>query len=126
MAFPSPPGRGSAMAPAPSGERRPSAAGFWIGGIVLVVGLVGAGVWFSYASYNLFAAVDDFPRVTVPGTTTVPLDAGRYTLYAEYAGAQDDSSGEGVDPNAIHIADAAGNSVPVDPYVSSDSYLWGE
>jgi hypothetical protein len=64
-------------APAPTGKV-PSSAGYWIGGVIILVGAVAAVVWFVSGVSNLFSAVDDYPRFSVPGQATMPLEAASY------------------------------------------------
>lgn len=60
-----------------------SKAGYWIGGGLLVFGLVGAFAWGVIAFWHESGVVDKFERVPVPGTGTVRLDARDYVVYVE-------------------------------------------
>jgi len=84
---PPPPNFGLSPNPfAPSREIRPRGSWYFI---VVAVGLALAiiGVVVIAMSAIGFAdKIDDFRRVDVPGTATVVLDAGSYTVYAEGVG----------------------------------------
>ncbi|MEP1126541.1 MAG: hypothetical protein ABJH68_21865 [Ilumatobacter sp.] len=75
--FPTP---GSAQ---PKADIRPRARWFWIGGLVMVLGVVLAIVLGVFGVIGISDTVDDFARVS-PGTDEVRIDsAGDYVIYAE-------------------------------------------
>ena len=76
---------------APLGKS-PSAIGYWIAGVIIVVGAVAALVWFVSGVSNLFSEVDTYPRFSVPGQVTT-AGGRRYKVFAEYPGASGDVNG---------------------------------
>lgn len=107
-----PPPFGVAPSPfGPSHEIRPRASWYFI---VLGIGFVAAvlGVVLIVSTAIGFAnKIDDFHRIDVPGTQTIVLDAGAYTVYLEGAGGAD-----------ITIRKANEQLVPLRPYSSEVSY----
>src|SRR6185436_60739 len=91
----------------PGSAKRPSAAGYWIAGAIIVVGAVVALVWFISGISNLFSAVDTYPRFSVPGQIASPLEAERYKIFAEYPGATTDVNGVFRVGN-VSVTDASG------------------
>lgn len=75
-------------APAPPGDRarRPSAAGYWIAGVVFLAGSVGAIVWLAVTLVGAVTLPEDFAKVEVPGEMTVELDEGEHLLWQEERG----------------------------------------
>lgn len=74
----------SAPAPAPV-RRRPSTAGYWLGALVAVLATLGAFAWGTFAFLGWQTHVQEFPRLTSPGTTTVSVtDPGTRFLYLEH------------------------------------------
>lgn len=106
--------------PPPSGRLTPSgwwyvvAAAFGIGGVVLAI-VLGVGFAEDYAD-----RIDDFERVQVPGSETVVLDAGDYTIYQEFFGA-DDSVRFPPDVT-VNVTGPDGEAVDIDDYNGSFSY----
>ena len=95
-----------------------SRAGYWIGGGLVVAGLLGAVLWFVSALAGIDNDVDDFQRVPVPGEATVQLEARKYVVYYESLTAE-----EVVPPFKIAIADArTGTPVAIEPYGTSLTY----
>ena len=90
MAPPPPPAPVTTTRPAVSTKIRPSVAWYWIGGLLIAAGVIGAlvilGIWAARAS----DAVDNFARMKVaPGASQQGQGfnfarAGTYTLYYEY------------------------------------------
>jgi hypothetical protein len=113
--------------PAVPTKIRPSVAWYWIGGLLIAAGVIGAlvilGIWAARAS----DAVDNFARMKVsPGASEQGQGfnfarAGTYTLYYEYRSKVD---GEKIvnsdhDPPSqlqVVVTDAQGNDVAVRPY----------
>ncbi len=68
----------------PSG-RRPSTAGYWVGVLAAVLATVGAVAWGTLAFLGWRAHVEDFPRLTPPGTAVVSVThTGTRFLYLEH------------------------------------------
>ncbi len=110
-------------ADASSVPRRPSTAGVWIGVLILVAGLIGAGIWFVTGIVGIGRRINDLPRFTVPGQTTLTLEPGTYHLYAEYPDADNDPTPAG-SLSPIAVVDSHGNPIGVSP--SNDSpYAYG-
>jgi hypothetical protein len=120
-AAPSLPGAGPTVA-VPD-RRRPTAAGYWIAGLIIVVGAVAALIWFVSGISNLFSAVETYPRFTVPGQILTPLEARDYKIFAEYPGAMTDVGGVFRVGN-VTVVDGDGRSVPVRSSFSEETYSW--
>jgi hypothetical protein len=91
--------------------RTPSIAGYWLGALIAMVGLVLVGALVATAIVRMNDHIDAFPRIALPGVTTVTLDAstGR-TIYVE-----------GLAPLplaaiGLRVTDPNGNDVLVRPY----------
>ena len=76
-------------------------AGYWIGGGLMVVAVLGAILWAYSASRNVIDVVDDFKHVPVPGRSAVDLEARKYVIYVEGPNAD-----EVVPPVDISVTDA--------------------
>lgn len=102
----------------PSSEIRPSTAWYWIAaGVGLVCLLVGI-VLIVRTAITFVDKIDDFQRVDVPGTATIQLDEGSYTVYAE-----DGFFGEfAVSCSDIEIRDPRERTVELRPYSSRVTY----
>ena len=66
-----------------------SRRGYWIGGGLIVAGVLGAVLWFVLSLVRLGDQVDEFQRVRVPGEATVQLEAQKYIVYFEGANADE-------------------------------------
>lgn len=64
----------------------PSAAGYWIGGGVMVVGAAIAVVLFIQSVFGFVGKIDDLDRIAVPGEDTLELDDGEWVIYWEPVG----------------------------------------
>lgn len=77
-----------APAPAPSTTpdgRRPSTAGYWLGALLAALTTLGALTWGAVTFLGWQSHVEDFPRLTPPGTVTVSVtDTGTRFLYLEH------------------------------------------
>ena len=95
----------------PTATAVPSTSRYWLAAVIAIVGLV-AGVVFGVMSYrNSQDRIDDFDRVSIPGTMTVQLDEA--TVRVMYY--------EGTDTTrfnelSIAVTDPAGAPVDVSPY----------
>ncbi len=62
-----------------------SAAGYWVGALVAVLAVLGALVWAAFAFLGWRGHVEDFTRVTPPGTAVVTVtDTGTAYVYLEH------------------------------------------
>ncbi len=96
-----------------------SRAGYWIGGGLIVAGVVGAILW-GLLSFNAIGdTVDGFVRAPAPGSARAQLEARKYIVYAEGPGVGRDY----VPPVEFHIIDPTGPRVlPVAGYSASLTY----
>jgi hypothetical protein len=70
----------------PDQPHRPSRAGYAVGALITVAGLV-AGIVWGVSSYTAYLdRIEQFPRIDVPGSGSVQLAAGEYVLYYEGRG----------------------------------------
>ncbi len=79
----------AAFGDAGGATRRPSAAGYWIGGALLGAAVLGAIAWFVIGMTRFGDAVDDLERVPVPGSSVVTLSEGRKAIYYESPDGED-------------------------------------
>lgn len=93
-------------APGP-GRARPSAAGYWLGGVVIALAVAGAITWFVVGMVRFVDALDDLARVDVPGSRVIALGTGRHSIYYEGPGGEDAV----VPPLRIRIAGVDGGPV---------------
>ena len=97
--------------------------GVWIGVLILVAGLIGAGIWFVTGIVGIGRRINDLPRFTVPGQTTLTLEPGTYHLYAEYPDVDTDPTPAGA-LSPIVVTDRHGQ--PISVFASTDStYSYG-
>lgn len=105
----------------PTATAVPSTSRYWLAALIAILGLV-AGVAFGVMSYrDSQDRIDDFDRVSIPGTMTVQLDeaTGRVMYY----------EGDDTIPfNELSIAvtDPAGTPVNVSPYEGEMIYDTGD
>ncbi len=67
----------------PKADIRPKARWFWIGGGIIVLGIVGAILFAILGFFGIADKVDNFARVS-PGTDTVRINStGEYVIYTE-------------------------------------------
>lgn len=117
-----PGGAAARVPPSPVGKR-PSAAGYWIAGVVIAIGAVVAVVWFIAGISDLFGAVDDYPRFRVPGSISAPLDAGDYKVFAEYPGASNGIDGV-FRVGDVTVVDENGSQIRVSSSITEQTYSW--
>ncbi|HEY8545248.1 MAG TPA: hypothetical protein VIL36_09375 [Acidimicrobiales bacterium] len=109
-----PPTAPSLPALKPSGWWYAIAAALAITGIVVAI-VIGVNFAESYTD-----RIDEFQRVGVPGTDTVVLEAGDYTIYQEYPGANDDLS---IPPSVtVNVTGPDGDAVELDDYSGDFTY----
>jgi hypothetical protein len=95
-----------------------SQAGYWIGGVLVAAGVIGAVLWFVGSLVRLSDEVDRFERVRLPGVGTVQLEDRKYVVYYEAPGAD-----ERVPTFTIEVADAqTGNPIEIATYDGSLTY----
>lgn len=95
-----------------------SRVGYWIGGGLIVLGVLGAVLWFVSSLTSLRNEVDDFQRVAIPGEATMKLEARKYVVYYESL-----TAGEAVQPFEIEITDTrTGTPLALAPYGGSLTY----
>jgi hypothetical protein len=98
-----------------------SRAGYWIGGGLILLGVVGAILWFITSLANITDEVNGFQRGALTGETTMQLEAHKYVVY--YEGPSADVS---VPPFEIEIAEArTGAPLALEPYGGSLTYSVG-
>ena len=108
---------------AASASKRPSAAGYWIGALILAAGGIGGMVWMFSAIFGVFGAVEHYPRLPVPGEATMSLKAGTYKLFAEYPGAGTDF-GIPLGVGAIEVTGPDGEPLVVRSPQFHETYSW--
>lgn len=95
-----------------------SRAGYWIGGCLIVLGGVGAIMWFVTSATSITDEVNGFQRGPVTGETTMQLGAQKYVVYYEGPSAE-----VAVPPFEIEIAEArTGAPLAIAPYGGSLTY----
>jgi hypothetical protein len=95
-----------------------SKAGYWIGGGLIVFAVVVAVLWAVIAGAHLVSTIDDFQRVTIPGTKTVQLGAHKVVLYVEGPAAD-----QRIPPVRVLVTDArTGTPLPIRTYGGSLTY----
>jgi hypothetical protein len=105
-------------------ERRPSKAGYWIGGVIALLGIA-AGVALLVATFAGGARevkrFDRLPRVSVPGQAELSLSAAKYVVYLESTQGEPPTGGV-----EVTVEDAAtGRPVVLEPYATSFTYTAG-
>lgn len=99
-----------------------SRAGYWIGGGLIVLGVVGAAVWVLTSLLSLSDEVNDFQRGPLPGQTTMQLEARKYVIYYEGPSAE-----VTVPPFEIEIAEArTGAPLAILSYGGSLTYSFND
>jgi hypothetical protein len=93
----------------------PSAVGYWIGGALMVLGVIGGVVWAVVGVGQMTSTIDDFDRVDIPASRDVQLDEGDYTIYVEGVGV---SSGFFTIPD-VEIVDPSRSTVLIRSYGGS-------
>jgi hypothetical protein len=105
----------------PVRKLKPGLAGYWIGGLLIVFGIVGAIVWFAVGLIGISNSVDDFARVPADGGGTVTLDGDEpYVVYIE----EDSSTGIPGDVR-VSLTDPSGEPVELRNYSTDFTYDFG-
>ena len=105
----------------PTATAVPSTSRYWLAAAIAIVGLV-AGVAVGVMSYrDSQARIDDFDRMSIPGTMTVQLDeaTGRVMYY-------EGSDTIRFNELTIAVTDPAGTPVDVSPYEGEMIYDTGD
>ena len=102
----------------PPAGRRPSAAGYWVGALVAVLSIVGAVVWGVFTFLGWQAHVEDFPRLTPPGTVAVSVtDPESHFIFLEH-----DRSTAVPEMPAVAVTGPTGSEVPTVAQVNNLRY----
>jgi hypothetical protein len=103
------PGTLPSTAPA---RRRPSTSGYWAGALIAVVATLGAIVGGTFLFLGWRAHVEEFPRLTPPGTAVVSVtDTGTRFIYLEH-----DRSTAVPSVPAVTVTGPSGAQVPLAAY----------
>lgn len=98
--------------------KRPSTAGYWLGALLAVLTTLSALGWGAFGFLGWQAHVQEFPRLTSPGTITVSVtETGTRFLYLEH----DRSSAESSVP-AVTVTGPSGAEVPLAGYQAELRY----
>lgn len=104
--------------------KRPGAAGLWIGGLLIVAGVVLGIVMVVAGAVGMKRTVDDFQRVSSEVGGTITIDRpGRYIVFYERPDLTDGLSFS-IAPS-LRIEDPNGASVPLDYVAGSETYEIG-
>ena len=103
------------------GKVKPSGWWFALAGLIPVAGIIVAVIIFAMGMVAYVDRIEDFERVEVPGSETITLREGDYSVYQEYAGAADDGSGT-YGAASVSISGPSGEEVDLDPYDSRVTY----
>lgn len=111
----------SMSATAPSStptSQQPSKAGYWVGALIAVVATLGAIAWGTFLFLGWRAHVEDFARLTPPGTAVVSVtETGTRFIYLEH-----DRSTDVPAVPAITVTGPSGVPVPVAAYQGEMRY----
>jgi hypothetical protein len=116
----------AAYPPAPVISSEPlKPSGWWYGVAagIAVAGIIIAIVVFVQTITGLIDRVDDFQRVTLPGSGTVTLEEGDYSIYHEFDGASSTEFGSTV---PITLLAPDGSAVDLERYDANVTYSWGD
>lgn len=103
--------------------KRPSPLGYWLGALILAGGGIAAMIWMTTTIFGVFGAVENYPRVPVPGEATISLDPGTYKVFAEYPGATTDF-GIPLGVGAVDVTGPRGEVVAVESPQMHETYSW--
>ncbi len=104
---------------------RPSSLGYWLGGLLIVGGIVGGIVWIAVGLSGFSDSIDDFERVPVGQVGSVELEEGDYIVYAERGGGLPQSNF--IDSLRMRPAgeEGRGEEIEFADYVSEFTYDFG-
>lgn len=104
--------------PTTPARRRPSTAGYWLGALLAVLTTLGALTWGAFTFLGWQSHVEDFTRLTPPGTAAVSVtDTGTRFLYLEH-----DRSTPVPSIPAITVTGPSGTQVPLTAYDAEMRY----
>ena len=113
-------GPATTVGPIVHGPLKPRAYWYWVGGLVIAAGMIGAVAWLVSGLVGLSDTVDDFERVPFVGGGTVVIDeAGGQVVYVEPGGGSFPSS------MRISVVGPAGEPIATAPYGGSLTYDFG-
>lgn len=95
-------------------------SGYWIGGALIVAGVLGAILWVTLSVSSISDKIDRFARVPAGDSKTLRLQARKYVIYHE--GRNADQLSPGID---VTVAGADGRVVPTPWYITSLTYSFG-
>ena len=102
----------------------PSNLGYWLGGALIVLGVVGGIIWGVTAFVGFQDAIDDFERVPVGNTEVIDLDEGEYVVYAERGGGLPLSAFLG-EVRMRPAGEEGADEIEFEPYVTEFTYDFG-
>lgn len=94
-----------------SGQGGPSSTGYWIGGILLALGVLVAVALMASGVSQIVATVSEYRSMDTPGEESFVLDRGEYRIYLFNEGAG------GAD---VQVLDVEGNALPLNRTLNSD------
>jgi hypothetical protein len=101
--------------PGTPARRRPSTAGYWLGGLIAVLAILGSLAWGATVFLDWQTHVEDFPRITPPGTAAVSVtEAGTHFLYLEHDRSTTVPTGSALP--AVSVTAPSGADVPLATY----------
>ncbi|MFN2505853.1 MAG: hypothetical protein ABR540_16765 [Acidimicrobiales bacterium] len=127
-AYPPSPGESPpAPIPPPPPMAEPSRRGYFVAGLIAVIGLLLGGIGLVRGFGALSDRVDEFERVEVPGAAGLTFDtAGDFTLYFEAPGTSDATSNDALPAVQVLLEPAGGGDpVPIKAYGGSVTYTVG-
>lgn len=104
---------------------RPALWWFFVAGGMAVVGVIGAIALWVTGGVRFAETIEDFERVSVPGTREVHLDeTGGYSIYHEHElGFDEDSPTSYLPPEpSVTVTDPSGDPVMLDRYTTEVTY----
>jgi hypothetical protein len=109
------------------GQVRPPLWWFAVAGGLALAGIAGAVVLWVTGVMRLTDKVDDFTRISVPGSGQVTIDdPGGYSIYHEYFGAGSDDFGRDFQSTpGVTVTDPSGAEVPLREYSTTVTYDFG-
>ncbi len=111
---------GTVLPPSAAARPRPSARGYWLGGLLTAAAVIGAVIWVVVAFFGYQQQIDRYPRTTVPGAATVQVaDTSTRVLYYENSRGTTTPS---LSQLGLSVTGPAGTIVAVTPYTGDLRY----